>query len=49
MSLDHFDWVDPPPLIANQVLRTSTEVLLSVGGEADMEDSAEYGELSTKD
>ena len=32
-----------------QVLRKSPEVLYSLGGEADMEDSAEYGELSTKD
>jgi hypothetical protein len=32
-----------------QVLDANPEVLLSLGSEADIKDSAEYGELSTKD
>ena len=36
-------------MMSLQVLQKNPEVLYSLGGEADMEDSAEYGELSTKD
>ena len=46
MSSHTFSHTSPPP---PQVLQKTPEVLYSLGGEADMEDSAEYGELSTKD
>lgn len=38
-----------PYAMPSQVLQATPEVLFSLGGESDIGDSAEYGELSTKD